>query len=129
MAHPRSILVVDDDIVLAEALTVLLRARGYEVFTAFDGLGGCQQYFTCPTEFVVTDIQMPEMDGFEMIRCIRSVNPNVKAIYLSGSLERFAENVRSEAHQFGVVGLRKPTTIKALVDALSSVKKEGQHAT
>jgi CheY-like chemotaxis protein len=129
MARSRSILVVDDDIVLAETLSVLLRARGYEVFTAFDGLRGCQQYFNSPTEFVVTDIQMPEMDGFEMIRCIRSVNPDVRVIYLSGALEKFEADVRSEARRFGVASLRKPITSKALVDLLSSVEKEWQHAT
>jgi CheY-like chemotaxis protein len=129
MARPRSILIVDDDVVVAEALAVLLRARGYEVSTAFNGLGGCQRYFNYPTEFVVTDIQMPEMGGFEMMRWIRSVNPRVKAIYLSGALERFESRLRSEARHFSVASLRKPISTKALIDVLSSVEREGQPAT
>jgi CheY-like chemotaxis protein len=128
MAGARSILVVDDDIVVAETLTVLLRACGYEAFAAFNGLHGCQQYFNCPTELVATDIQMPEMNGFEMVRYIRSINPDVKVIYLSGSLERFAKDIRLETRRFGVASLRKPTTTKTLMDVLSSFDEVGQHA-
>jgi len=69
MANPRSILVVDDDAILAERASLLLRAYGYEVFTAFDGVQGCRQYFNHPTDVVVTDLQMPEMNGSK--RCKR----------------------------------------------------------
>jgi DNA-binding response OmpR family regulator len=63
MVNPHSVLVVDDDENLADALSLLLRAQRYEVFTAFGGFQGYAEYFNHPTDFVVTDIQMSAMDG------------------------------------------------------------------
>ena len=120
MVNPHSVLVVDDDENLAHTLSLLLRAYGYEGFTAFDGFQGYVEYFTHPTEFVVTDIQMPAMDGFEMMRCIRSLNPKVKTIYVSGALERFEKDVESEGHQFDVAGLLKPVSTTALLALMST---------
>ena len=120
MVNPHSVLVVDDDENLAHTLSLLLRAHGYEVFTAFDGFQGYAEYFNHPTEFVVTDIQMPAMDGFEMMRCIRSINPKVKTIYVSGALERFEKEVESEGHQFDVAGLLKPIATTALLALMST---------
>jgi len=120
MVNPHSVLVVDDDENLADALSLLLRAQRYEVFTAFGGFQGYAEYFNHPTDFVVTDIQMPAMDGFEMMRCIRSINPKVKTIYVSGALERFEKDVECEGHQFDVAGLLKPISTTALLALMST---------
>lgn len=119
MAIPPSILVVDDDENLVATLSLLLRAHGFEVITAFGGAQGYGEYFNHPTECVVTDIQMPAMDGFEMMRWIRSINPKVKTIYLSGALERFKKDVELEGNQFDVAGLLKPISTKDLLDLVS----------
>jgi DNA-binding NtrC family response regulator len=120
MVDQYSVLVVDDDENLAHAMSPLLRAHGCKVFTAFDGFQCYAEYFNHPTEFVVTDIQMPAMDGFEMMRCIRSINPNVKTIYVSGALERFEKDVESEGRQFDVAGLLKPISTTALLTLMST---------
>lgn len=63
---------------------------------------------------------MPSMDGFEMMRCMRSINPKVKTIYVSGALERFEKDVESEGHQFDVAGLLKPISTTALLALMST---------
>ena len=120
MIKPHSILVVDDDDNLVYTLSLFLSAQGYEVFTAYNGLEGCGQYRRQPTEFVLTDIQMPEMDGFAMMRCIRSVNPNVRTIYASGALDRFKRDVECERREHDVTVLPKPYSTKAILDLVSA---------
>jgi CheY-like chemotaxis protein len=120
MTQSRSILIVDDDDNLVYTLSLYLRAQGYDVFTAYNGLEGCGQYLKHPTQFVLTDIQMPEMDGFEMMRCIRSVNPNVRTIYASGALDRYKQDVESERRDHHVAFLPKPFSTKAIVELVNA---------
>jgi CheY-like chemotaxis protein len=120
MIKPRTILVVDDDDNLVYTLSLFLRAQGYEVFTAYNGLEGCGQYLRQPTEFVLTDIEMPEMDGLAMMRRIRSVNPHVRTIYASGAIERFKTDVECERREFDVTVLPKPYSTKAILELVSA---------
>ena len=48
-------------------------------------------YYQHQAEAVVTGIDMPELDGFEMVSCIRSINPVVRAIYTTGAPEQYVE--------------------------------------
>src|SRR3989337_254431 len=91
MSAPYRVLVVDDDENLGQIMAETLIAAGYEVQTADDGLHGYLSYLEQQPEIVLTDIQMPELDGLEMMRCIRAVNPNVKAIYISGAVGQYRE--------------------------------------
>ena len=81
----RSALVVNDNQDLAQAIAAGLQSEGFQVRTANNGLHGCAYYFREPTDLVVTDIQISELDGVEMMRCIRAVNPKVRAVYLNAA--------------------------------------------
>jgi len=105
---PETILVVDDDELLARMVAELLRVEGYEVWTARDGLQGYSSYYQHQAQTVVTDIDMPELDGFEMMRCIRAINPCARAIYMSGVPEQYRRTLVTEAQNFGAAVLRKP---------------------
>jgi CheY-like chemotaxis protein len=104
----QTILVVDDDELLARMVAELLRVEGYEVWTARDGLQGYSSYYQHEAQTVVTDIDMPELDGFEMMRCIRAINPCARAIYMSGAPEQYRRTLVTEAQDFGAGVLRKP---------------------
>jgi CheY-like chemotaxis protein len=104
----QTILVVDDDESLARMVAELLLVEGYEVWTAHDGLQGYSSYYQHAAQTVVTDIDMPELDGFEMMRCIRAINPCARAIYMSGAPEQYRRTLVTEAQDFGAGVLRKP---------------------
>jgi CheY-like chemotaxis protein len=77
------ILVVDDDSALRGLLRRMLELEGYEVVEANNGYEGLQQYLAAPTDLVITDIQMPVMDGMQMIRELRHTFPYAKVMAIS----------------------------------------------
>ncbi len=69
----KKLLLVDDDAKNLYALTKILRSRGYEVEVAADGGKALEKLAHSSFEAVLTDIMMPDMDGYELIRQIRSL--------------------------------------------------------
>ena len=99
-------------------VALMLRRNGFEVRTASNGLHGYSSYFREPTEFVVTDIQMPELDGVEMMRCIRAINPNVRAVYMSGARSGYQSKLDQEQKEFDAKVLDKPFSCDALLQEI-----------
>jgi len=79
MTTKLSVLVVDDEPDKRLLLTFALENEGYQVFTATDGVEGLAAVETYQPDLIVTDVMMPRMDGYEMIRRVRS-NPQTKFI-------------------------------------------------
>jgi DNA-binding response OmpR family regulator len=67
-----SILVVDDDPNIRELLDIHLRNAGYEIHTAKDGIEGGYSVLRRRPHLVITDVQMPHMDGFEFLAALRA---------------------------------------------------------
>ena len=67
----KKVLVVEDHHDTSFLLCRLLKTEGYEVEHAIDGMVGLSAAASAPPDLIVTDIQMPRMDGIEMIRRIR----------------------------------------------------------
>jgi two-component system KDP operon response regulator KdpE len=65
------ILVVDDEPQLLRTLRINLRARGYEVDVAADGTTALRTATAFPPDLVVLDLGLPDMDGVDVIRCLR----------------------------------------------------------
>jgi CheY-like chemotaxis protein len=120
MTTPYRVLVVEDDINLGQIMVEVLTAAGYEVQTADDGLHGLMMYVQQQPEVVLTDIQMPELDGLEMMRCIRALNPNVKTMYISGELNQYREALTKERKEYGALVLDKPFSRNDLLHSMGS---------
>jgi len=72
LAHRRSILVVDDALIVRELQRGILERAGFDVQVASDGQQAIALLAQEPSDLVVTDIEMPRMDGFELTEAIRS---------------------------------------------------------
>ena len=75
----RRVLVVDDSISVRELERQLLSARGYEVEVAVDGMDGWSKLRDWPCDLVVTDVDMPRMDGIELTRSIKQ-DPRLRSL-------------------------------------------------
>jgi CheY-like chemotaxis protein len=67
----KKILVVEDDATMRETLSALLRREGFEVVTACDGLEGFTQAQIHTPDLVITDLNMPLLDGVALARKLR----------------------------------------------------------
>jgi two-component system KDP operon response regulator KdpE len=119
MSQRQTALIVDDDQGVAENLATALRRAGIIAHTARNGLHGYSRYFREPTDWVVTDIDMPELNGIDMMRSIRVINPTVKTIYISGSIEKYRAALIRESHQFAAQILPKPFDLRQLIERIS----------
>jgi CheY-like chemotaxis protein len=80
-----SILVVDDDDSIRELLRMHLNAAGYEVHVAADAIAAGYLVLRSPPDLIITDINMPHMDGFEFIAALKSdaTLPRIPVIFLT----------------------------------------------
>lgn len=75
----KRVLVVDDSLTVRELERKLLGSRGYEVEVAVDGMDGWNAVRTQPYDLVVTDVDMPRLDGIELVNLIKK-DPRLKAL-------------------------------------------------
>ena len=65
------ILVIDDYAALRDLIGYVLEDAGYEVVEATHGAEGLQQYLAAPPAIVITDLEMPVMDGLQLLQALR----------------------------------------------------------
>ncbi len=79
-----SILVVDDEPLQLEALSRFLQRNGFDVGAANDGLGALELLESRRFDVVITDLNMPHLDGLELLEMIKLKDPEAAVIVLSG---------------------------------------------
>lgn len=77
------ILVIEDEQRIAELLRKGLVEFGYDVTLAFDGEMGCRLVKANKFDFIITDIILPQINGFELCKIIRRVQPDIPIIMLT----------------------------------------------
>lgn len=80
----KKILVVDDDEILLDALTQLLARLGYEVLGASNGYKGLNLFLQGQFDIVLTDFDMPGMDGITLAYHIKEIFPDTLVILMTG---------------------------------------------
>ncbi len=81
---PQQILVIDDEKSIRSLLRQLFERQGYKVLVAANGDEGIQTFNENSVDLVIMDLIMPEKDGIETIRELRSLDPDIKIIAISG---------------------------------------------
>src|SRR5512147_1852698 len=96
------ILVVEDDAALREALTDTLELAGQSVVAAPDGEAALALLGRETVDMVLSDVQMPGMDGHELLRRVKSVRPGIPFILMTayGQIDRAVEAMRDGAADY-----------------------------
>jgi two-component system, OmpR family, alkaline phosphatase synthesis response regulator PhoP len=115
------ILIVDDDHGIAFGVQLMLEAEGHKVKLAMNGPEGYLIYLQFLPDLVITDIQMPGENGFELMNHIRKHDPMVKTIYMSGNLNQFYSLLEVERTKYPVNFLEKPFSRMELIGQISQL--------
>src|SRR5208282_867890 len=84
---PITIFVVDDEPMLLDLAAAILQPLGYNVLTFSDPRAALKEYPTAKPVVIVTDYAMGEMNGLDLVRECKRVNPKQKMILLSGTVD------------------------------------------
>ena len=116
------IILADDDADQRLSLKLALELAGYTVREAADGRQALALQRERAASILITDIFMPESDGFEAIVAFRREFPETKIIAVSGGGQRAKADYLSSARLMGVdATLQKPFEIDALLDTLQKL--------
>jgi len=113
------VLVVDDNKIMTTILRMMIEKKKHQVITANDGNDGYAAYLNFRPDLVLTDIQMPGKNGFELMATIREHNPSIMAIYMTGDPGRFLTQLKEEQCTHKVDFICKPFSVAELSTMLS----------
>nr|HPR08155.1 response regulator [Denitromonas sp.] len=96
-----TVMVVDDSLTVRKITGRLLEREGFRVVTAKDGVDALEQLLDTLPDVILSDIEMPRMDGFDLARNIRN-DARLKAVPIVMITSRLADKHREYARQIGV---------------------------
>ncbi len=121
MGH--TILTVDDSASMRQMVTFTLTGAGFEVVEAVDGKDGMAKIAANKVNMVITDLNMPNMDGIEMVRNIRAI-PEYKFIPIILLTTESQDERKKEGKAAGATGwIVKPFKPEQLLGVIKKVLK------
>lgn len=123
------VLIVDDEKNIVSSLRDILSDEGYEVSFAEDGLGALKMIQSDPPDLILLDIWLPEMDGIEVLKTVKTYHPEIEVLIMSshGTIDTAVQATKLGAYDF----IEKPFSLDQLTQSVESVfkdkKNQGTH--
>ena len=110
-------LVIDDEQIVLDSVSTLLRDEGFEVDVSLDGREGLDWAIERKYDVVLTDIRMPDIGGMKVLRDVKRVNPALPVIMITGyaSVESAVQAMKLGAAEY----IEKPFEPEQLLEAVS----------
>ena len=121
-SEPYSILIADDDPGNLESLSKIFQREGFRVSLASGGKEALEQFRKNPTELVLCDLMMPELNGMELLKGIKAVSPHTQVIMITayGTIDRAVEAMRAGAWDFITKPFKRRELIRSVQKALKT---------
>jgi DNA-binding response OmpR family regulator len=121
----KHILIIEDDLAYQKMLDTALTESGFKISVASDGAEGCKIFKKDPCDLVISDIFMPEKEGFETIMEIRQMSETVKILAISGGGQFDARDMLPMSIELGAnEAVEKPIGIKDLLEIVNRLLAE-----
>jgi len=118
-ARTKSVLVVDDELVVLDFMCRLVRRQGLDVFGAATGLEGIKLFRENEPDCVLLDIALPDMDGLSVLKEIREINPAAVVHMVTGI---GGEAIEKQAKKLGTRSyISKPIDPGVLIDIIKNI--------
>jgi CheY-like chemotaxis protein len=115
---PATIFVVDDEPMLLDLASAILQPLGYEVRTFRDPQVALKEFLAARPELIVTDYAMGAMNGMDLVRECKRVNPRQKIILLSGTVdENIYANEQAKPDRF----IAKPYQVREFIESVQKL--------
>ena len=114
-----NLLLVEDELMLAEILTDTLTDKGFNVRTVYDGLSALEAWRKERADVIVTDVMMPKMDGYSLVKALRREGCTAPILFLTA--RSATEDVVNGFEVGGNDFLRKPFAIDELIVRVNSL--------
>jgi CheY-like chemotaxis protein len=120
------VLIADDDRALCDNLRDALSEYGYKVAQAWDGQSAIQTAQKQLFDIILLDLKLPRLDGLEVYRRIKSLQPAVITILMTGYAEEMKEIIRQALEESAYTMLPKPIDMHRLLDLMTVAAKDRQ---
>ena len=121
-----NVLVAEDDQKLNQLIKTALIKQGYKVFTAYNGKEGISTLDAEHVDVVVSDIMMPEMDGYEFADAVRKRNANIPILFVSAK-DKYED--KQKGFQIGIDDyMVKPIDLNELLLRIAALLRRAQIA-
>ncbi|MFO8062887.1 MAG: response regulator [bacterium] len=122
----RTILLVDDDIFLADLMAFTFKQSGFEIIKAHNGKEALEVLDKEDVDLVLTDIMMPVMDGFELTKNLKD-DPNTKDIPVIFLTAKSNMEDKNKGYSLGISAyFEKPFDLKKLIDKINVIISENE---
>lgn len=127
----QKILLIEDDFAIIDNLAFVLRSQGYDVLTAKNGREGIEKALETIPDLIISDIMMPELDGFEVFKKLRSDSStfSIPFLFLSARSDRLdvRHGMELGADDYITKPFKKDEVVSAVKIRLEKKEKIAQH--
>jgi len=115
------VLIVDDDLDVRESLVALIEAFGFRTRTASNGRQGLEAVKVEAPEAIITDLNMPEMDGLALLSTLRAARSPIPVIVISGGISDGDDFLRAAKDLGAAATFRKPLQVLDMIDTITGL--------